>query len=660
MRTPKLSSLARATPLVTSLALSLCVGISTLSAQEEPNKDSESSDTYFDPMDPFDYLGSQELRSSDDTNKTANELVTEGLTLFYSQHYLDGRTKLLKALQKDPQNIKAHYYLSGYYLSSVGHYRLALKYAKRALELIEEKNGKPPYSDRDVKTDHSKVLSYISQIRLNLDNYEGALETLDEFQSFGYFDSNTAGSRAWILMKLGRLQEAIKVARLGVLTDLEPGRTLNMLGILLSMTDQKSEAIEVFRKAISIEMSLGSEGQPATPLNNVGEVYRELFEDDKAESAFLRASGMTDGCEHFLPTLNVVLLYIEQMKYSSAAVAIDNFQKCMAQFPLRNDEEYAALMKLARGRIDLHTGHIQRAISRFESALEGTQWFGKIGTNQNDLVAAVNLSMAQALTARNHFIATYRPLTWNEWWNLQQERLSNTGRAWWHMRKARQVLTDELKDIEDLTIRNTDSLIEYPTFGEALAGLAKASLTRRIEQQRKDDPRGPAQTFYDLYLAESSLGLWDRSEGMALLDSVIDKARPKYDELLRTQAILTKMAQLDEDSPTYLDLAYRVFSKSPAELRNHGLRLPVQTDFSGASKALISSFHKGPFIETSSQKAPCKVRGTSDTDGKLRLTFSCNSNSAKNRSVDDGDPNIVVNKLSSGVFQEEISNGGNS
>ena len=654
------------TRIIPSLTLiaSLCAFVSLPITNSYGQDDSGSSDdtggAVFDPMDPFDYLGSQELRSSDDTNKTASELLTEGLTLFYSQHYLDGRTKLLKALQKDPENIKAHYYLAGYYLSSVGHYRLALKYAKRALELIEAKSGKPPYSDREVKVDHSKVLSYISQIRLNLDNYEGALETLDEFQSYGYFDSNTAGSRAWILMKLGRLQEAIKVARLGVLTDLEPGRTLNMLGILLSMTDQKGEAIEVFRKAISIEMSLGSEGQPATPLNNVGEVYRELFEDDKAESAFLRASGMTDGCEHFLPTLNVVLLYIEQMKYSSAAIAIDNFQKCMAQFPLRNDEEYAALMKLARGRIDLHTGHIQRAISRFESALEGTQWFGKIGTNQNDLVAAVNLSMSQALTARNHFISSYRPLSWGEWWDITQEQLSNSGRAWWHMRKARQVLTDELKDVEDLTIRNTDSLLEYPTLGEALSGLAKSSLSRRIEQQRRDDPRGTAQTFYDLYLAESSLGFWDKDEGLKLLDSVIERARPKYDELLRTQAMLTKMAQYDPQSQTYLDLAYRVFSKGAPELRTHGLPLPVTTDFSGASKALVSSFSKGPFIETSSPNTPCKVRGTSDTDGKHRLTFSCTTNTTKNRSVDDSDPNVVVNKLSNGVFQEEISNGGNS
>jgi hypothetical protein len=228
------------------------------------------------------------------------------------------------------------------------------------------------------------------------------------------------------------------------------------------------------------------------------------------------------------------------------------------------------------------------------------------------------------------------------------------------MRKARQVLTNELKDIEDLIVRNTDSLLEYPTLGEVLKGLRRISLTRRIEQQRKDDTRGPAQVFYDEYLAESSLGFWHRNEGVALLDTVIQRARPKYDELLRTQAMLNKMKVLDAESQAYQDLAYKVLLLGPAELRNHGLKLPVKVDVSGANKSLQSSFLKGPFLPSKNDSVPCVVRGTSDTDGKHRLVFSCTSAQTKNRVADDPDPNIVVNKLSNLVFQEEISNGGNS
>jgi tetratricopeptide (TPR) repeat protein len=629
-------------------------------AQSPSNSLDVDSQTMFDALDPFDYFGSGDQSSVEDKDKSADELLREGYQLFRAERLLDGRTKLLKALQKDPKNVKAHYLLAGYYISSVGHYRLAMRHAKRSLELLVDKHGKPPYPELSVQRDHSTILNYLSQIRLNLDNYQGALDTLDEFTSYGYVDEGLPSSRAWILMKLGRLPEAIKVARLGLLLSQEPGRNLNMLGILLSMDDQRQEAIDVFKKAIRFEFSQGSTGQPATPLNNVGEVYREMFEDDKAEASFSRAAGLPDGCEHFLPTLNLVLLYIEQMKFQTAASTIDAFQQCMAQFPLRNDEEYGALLKLARGRIDLHTGHIDRAIRRFENAIDGTQWFGKIGTNQNDLVAAVNFSLAQALERKNNLIVSHRPTSWEEWYTLKKEKISNKLKAWWHMRRSRQVLTEELADLEDLSIRNTDSLLEYPTLGEALKGLSRASLLRRLESQRKVDTRGPAQAFYDLYEAEASLDWWHRSDGLKLLDQVISQARPRFDELLRTQALVRRMELLSPDTSHYRDLAYRVFSVSRAELRNRGLAFPVNIDTQGASKALSSTLMSSLFVQSDGPGTRCSIKATSDTDGKHRIAFSCDLPAIKSSVAEDKDPHAVVNKVTDSIFTEDISNGGNS
>jgi tetratricopeptide (TPR) repeat protein len=618
------------------------------------------SGTVYDPLDPFDYLGSDELFAGDDKDKSAEQLILEGERLLQTERLVDGRTKLLKALQKDPNQVDAYTLLAGYYMVHVGHFRLSMKYIKQAEALFLKQNGAPPYSTRKLQQEHSRILYFISQGRLNLDNYQGSLDALDQFTSNGYYAEWYPGSRAWVLMKLGRLPEAIRVARLGILTEAEPGRTLNMLGILLSMNDQRQEAIEVFRKAIAFEMSQGSEGQPATPLNNVGEVFREMFEDDKAESQFLRAVGLKDGCEHVLPTLNVVLLYIEQLKLDAAASAIDGFQRCMAQFPLRNGEEYSALVSLARGRIDLHSGHIDRAIGRFEAALEGTQWFGKIGTNQDDLIAAATLSLGQALLRKNSLLETYRPISWGEWYRIKEERLSNSFRSWWLLRRARQVLIDNLNDLEDISIRNTDSLLEYPTLGEALAGFSRSAVMRRIEKQRREDSRPQAQTFYSQYLAESSLGWWNRSEGASLLDSVIQVARPKYDELLKVQASIYRMKLLDSSSDRYHELAYRVLIANPAALRNHGLKLPVSLDASAAAKALRSTLISGPFEISNNSKAECSIRAASDTDGKHRLVFSCRSVASKNKVAQDNDPNAVVNKLADSIFEEEISNGGNS
>ncbi len=641
------------------VALTIVTACHTAVAQSSPDKGSPKKDLLFDPFDPFDIGDLDESSAANDANKSAEELLGDAFFLLRSERPLDARTKLLKALQKDPLMYRTHYLLAGYYLVHVGHFRLAMKYITRAEELFEKKHGAPPYRDRLLQLEHGDILYYLSQIRLSLDNYQGALDVLDRYTSLGYSADWYPGARAWILMKLGRIQDAIKVARAGILAGAEPGRTLNMLGILLSMNGQPQEALEVFRKAIANEFSSGSEGQPATPLNNSGEVYKEMFDDDKAESSFLRATSLPDGCEHVLPSLNLALLYIEQQKNEAALSVLDAFQHCVAQFPLRNNEEHAALVHLARGRVDLHTGNVDRAIRRFRTAMEGTQWFGKIGTNQNDLVVGATISLAQALRRKNNILRAHLTGSWSDWVAQQREIASNTIEAWWLMRRARQILTGELNDLEDLSIRNTDSLIEYATLGETLQGLSRAALDARLEDEKKRDTRAQAQLFYDMYRAESLLGGWNSREALALLDKVIERARPRYDDLLRAHATLLRLQTLEESSARYRDLAYTIFYTNPAELRNYGLPLPVKIVGSSVMRSMITS---GPFVHASSAAGgvACTITALQDpTSSSITLRFTCPDNTSKNKVVEDSDPSEVVNKLSEALFREEIKNGGN-
>lgn len=642
-----------------STALAIILAASTRVACAQPAATPAPSEkSVLDPLDPFDLFSFDELENTtSDNDKSAEDLIREAALLLSTERPLDARTKLLKAIQKDPKAYRAYYLLSGYYIVHVGHYRLALKYIKRALELFEQEHGPPPYSSQTLQMEHSNLIYYLSQARLNLDNYQGALDALDEYYALGYRGEWYAGSRAWILMKLGRIQEAIKVARQGLLTGAEEGRTLNMLGILLSMNDQPQEALDVFRQAIANELSMGRNGQPATPLNNAGEVYKELFEDEKAESTFLRATSMPDGCEHVLPSLNLTLLYIEQLKNEAALSSMDAFQRCIAQFPLRNNEEHAALVNLARGRIDLHTGNVDRAISRFETALQGTQWFGKIGTNQNDLIAATSISLGQALLRKNNILSLTPTDSWVNAILQRKQRAENSFRAWWLFRRARQILIDDLNDVEDLTIRNTDSLIEYATLGEVLRGLSRASLSRRIDRQRTLDSRAPASIFYDAYMAESGRSWISASSANALFDEVIRRSREGQDGLLRTHAIARRMESLSPSSDRYRELAYRIFYTAAPELRNYGLRLPVNFEASGAPWGLRSKIEGGPFTLVESASGVCSITsiGPSAPD-KVALRFTCPRQADKNRTVEGVTNADAVNKLSDALFREEIRN----
>ncbi len=603
-----------------------------------------------DPFDPFDaYPDRTEAPTSDD-EKTATELIDEAEVLLLQERPLDARTKLLKALAKDSKAYRAHINLANYYLNQVGHFRLALKYTRQALALFTDQNGAPPYFNRLTKYEHAQLYFLLAHVRLNLDDYTGALNALDEFQSFGYTAPWYADSRAWVLMKLGRLDEATRVARIGALDPASPGRTLNMLGILLSMQHEREASLEVFRQAIAHEFSLGSLGSPATPLNNSGEVFKETFADDKAESAWLRATSLPDGCEHVLPALNLALLYIEQANFEGAKRAIDNFEGCVAQFPLRNGEEHRALVHLARGRIALHTGKVDRALEHLEAAAERRQWFGKIGTSEEDLRAAVLASLAQALNAKSNHLRFARYESFSERLESLRQRTVNTARSWWFARRARQTLAEDLTDFEDIYVRNTDSMLEYPTLGHLIRPIPTRMLDGRVQREERGDDRALASNFYDLWRAENYLEEGRTDSGWELLMGVISRTRPDFDKLLSIHARTVALQHLDPTSAQYRDFAAAIFTTARAYLRNNGLPLPVS--IRNAPSNVVGLFDGSAFFDTS-EETPFTLE-YDFTNGEHGFQFIDTRNFVGTVKVRGNDLIETMNKLMDEVFSEEL------
>lgn len=602
-----------------------------------------------DPHDPF----SREIVHDDDQNadreKTAEQLILEAKIFLDDERLLDARTKLLRALEREPDRYEAHILLAGYYLGHVGHFRLALKYIKQAERLFEQQAGPPPYIDPKRAQEHAQILYLTSQIRLNLDDYQGSLDLLDKFSSYNYYSTWYPGSRAWVLMKLGQIDEAIKVARLGVLLGAEPGRTLNMLGILLSMKGERESSLQVFKEAMNYEFSLGSDGQPATPLNNSGEVYKEMFLEDQAEQSWVRATSLPDGCEHVLPSLNLALLYIDQLNLKAASQTMDRFEGCIAQFPLRNGEEHRSLVHLARGRIDLYRGNVDSAIAHFETALDGRQWFGKIGTDQRDLEAGLSLSLAQALLRKNNHLALIPHSSLADMVNSLRETTLNDIRAWWLFRRAKQVLAEDLTSLEDLSIRNTDSLIEYPTFGELLSRFPLRTAEQRLTLESELDPRVPAQAYYRAYLAESYLAHGETRKGIAFLDEVLKSVRPRYDNALKLHALMLQLSLLDPESDAYALLSSEIFILSRPALRNYGHRLPVRVI--GAPPEVIETLAEYPFAVTG-KATPYEI--TYSLEGREhQLYFSTNNGVIGGIRAKGEDLEGVISTLINAVFVDE-------
>jgi len=604
-----------------------------------------------DPFDPFQSPSTADA-ADPDKDKSPDELIDEATILFSDERPLDARTKLLRALQKDPKDFRAHLLLASYYMEEVGHFRLALKYVKQAQSLFYEKYGKPPYPDYVARSQHDNILYLLSQARLNLDDYQGSLDILDEYSSYGYYRDWYPGTRAWVLMKLGKIDDAIKVARLGIIAGAEPGRTLNMLGILLSMHDEREDALKIFRQAIEYELSLGKIGKPATPLNNAGEVYNEIFSEDMAESSWSKSKRLPDGCDHILPSLNLSLLYLDQNALIKAKESMDTFESCIAQFPLKNGEEHKALEHLIRGRIDLRAGRVDSAIDHLESALSKQQWFGKIGTSEDDLKAGALMSLAAALRAKNNQIDSTIYSSVSGHLDAIKDKVLNYLRARWLSRRARQVLSEDLNNLEDLYIRNTDSLLEYPTLGEVLKSFPAHDLEMRIAQEQASDKRPEADAFYKVYLAENFANHFRTEDAAQLLNQAIPKMRDKFDDALKTHALLIQLGLLDQSSAQYKRLSYMAYQLEPASIRNYGFKLPVNFDLAQDDQ-MLALLSETSFMPDNSENFEATIQHEIK-DGQHELTFTSKVPSIKNVRIRAADINQAINNLENQVFSEDI------
>jgi tetratricopeptide (TPR) repeat protein len=566
-----------------------------------------------------DKLSTNHIDNSELDKLSADDLVDRGAKLLIEQRSIDARTVLLKALEKNPKLFRAHILLSNYYLGSVGHFRLAQRYINRAKELFEEVYGRPPYTLSFLKAIHQEILYYIIQTELNLDNYPESLKVVEQFENEGYFAEWLHSTKAWILMKMGKLAEAESVAREGIFLFGQSGRSLNILAILLSMQGETNEALKIFKQAVEIELSLGGSGQPATPLNNSGEVYKELFEDRRAEAAWIQSKSLPDGCEHVLPSLNLALLRIDHLNLSGAKDSIETFLHCFEQFPMRNGEEHHALIALARGRLALHSGKPFLAISLFNEALERVQWFGKIGTSAEDLYAGALTSLGLAYEFANNHLS-YSPTSGIFEAVINRYKIiKNKVAAWWAHRQARIILIKQLNSFEDLKIRNTDSLLEYPTLGSLLGTLPGSLAVRRLNQQITQDPRVKAHAYYKAYIAEAS----SRKNQSLIYKQALSSLRPHEDRLLWIH-INARLLKLNLQSNKKVNEAlHKLFRVSPSAIRNYGLFIPVfaRNSLSDLAKAFAGT----PILIQKDPTQDLSIEATFSENGKVTFIFYSSS-----------------------------------
>ncbi len=581
-------------------------------------------------------IGGPAIDPAPEPSQSLEQLLVEAQALFAEKRPLDARVKLQKALQIAPEDYRPHFFLGIYYLTEVAHFPMADKYLSASEQLFRKKFGSE--EDGTLKQEgwrqNALILQYLTEAKLNLDRYETALKYADRFGKT-YWDDWYPGTKAWILMKLRRVDEAIREAQIGVLRGADETRTYNILGILYSLKGNRRLALQAFRQAIRAELSSGYANQAATPLNNAGEVYRELFQDDMAEASWLRALQLPDGCDHILPSLNLTLLYIDQLRLFQAERALADFEACFAQRSLRSDTEHRALLALARGKIALRQGNIPKALGLLEQASERQQWYGKIGTNANDLKFAAAESLGQAYAAEASRLLDVPTGTTAERVFNRAKSSWLTFRAWWQNRKAREVAIKELNDFEDLYVRNTDAMLEYPTLGTVMTGIPEAELASRLTRMKEEDPRDGSKPFYDLYLAEQQVASGATTKTIELLEKIRSSLR-EVDILAKAETLgLLIRAREQQDgffsgvgkaeAQKIQGLKEELFDLLPAQLRILDLALPVSVSTNGTalSATLLQELLRRRFAQVDgSPRYSLTIQTDDSVSGRTEINLS--------------------------------------
>jgi hypothetical protein len=262
------------------------------------------------------------------------------------------------------------------------------------------------------------------------------------------------------------------------------------------------------------------------------------------------------------------------------------------------------------------------------------------------------ISLAQALKASNArnrfllhdgFVASLK---------ATKQRAQNGSRAAWLFRRARQVLTENLKGIEDIFVRNTDSVLDYPRFGIALEGIPLSLIEKRITMERERDPRSRAIPYYRMYHADVLIGHGKRKRAIPLIDQVLRDARTPADNALKLHARLRKLELTKAHSEAYQKLTTRIYAMAPAALRNAGFRLPVHHEIHDAGVRSMLSQTAFTLEDDINREFVVSYKRT--VDGKHELAFRSQRGLSRDLRVSGTDLRNVVNQLNDVVFREKL------
>lgn len=248
---------------------------------------------------------------------------TEASRAVLAQRYSDARTLAEGMLVDDPGSFEAHTILGQAHLWGEEDLGLAQQHFEKAQTLVEGRF--PDLTSEDApRRLHQQVLRGLRQVAFLREDYPGSLAILDRYETLY---EPLPGPRAWLLLKLGRFDEAeaVVVAAQADLMEYDPAEPSlwDTLGQIAYEQSDLTTATEMYERAATIEIETAPEPDPVY-LTNQGEALRDQGDFAQAEERFQEAIDWPHPGSYAEPNKRLAYLYAGAGRFEDAFTRLES------------------------------------------------------------------------------------------------------------------------------------------------------------------------------------------------------------------------------------------------------------------------------------------------------------------------------------------------
>lgn len=510
--------------------------------------------------------------------------------------FVKAREAAQALLERHPDSYLGHFVLGYVFHYGEANFPWALYHLDEALRLFEARHGPSPDPSGPWRW-HARLLVELAAIHGELEHHEQRLAYFARYNEL--YDPDIIADQAWSLMKLGRPDDARRVAEAGVrsgeLREVIIG--LNALCAIGFEAGDEVEGYEACRRALDHSRSSGRQ-MDTVDYTNFAEAARSVFKLDEAERVLLEGT-RAPSIGYGNPWLDLAELYIRGARFAEALDALREVPRLRSRREphLRDSDRNESRRALAS--FFLVVGRPEEAVRITDVALvmPDRRAHASRDPAQDRIVIALldrraRLTLAELEREKAAALGVVDRL--GARWRAARLELQ----AWMSGRQAARLLADDERLVGFFRIGGAQAAIVQPWMvGDLVEVLGAGVVYESVRRARGRDQRPGADAYYDAFEAEAALAMGDEARAIELAERA--RGALGHGEALlraRVDALRAEATRRQDGVPASLPAYEAALQQDPGVFRRLGWRIPVRVSLEGdeVAEAVADGLARSP------------------------------------------------------------------